>query len=116
MAHWRAALKRSRNKAAAFGFRNRVSKLFGRLDPQFNRALNVCQSGLAVIAVRNAPGQFRDFRDKSAVLTAPVDDDLVPIHGISDCISKLRIAPGDLDGLALLPSLYSPRPAFCGVC
>src|SRR4051812_6979364 len=61
---------------------NRAAEFAGGFDPFLHYDFHVLESFQAGIAVRGAPGQLRDFRDKRVVLGAPVEDDLVFRHWI----------------------------------
>lgn len=67
-------------KSPTFGNRNRSPGFSRRVDPERDRIRAIRECCVRRFNMGRTSGQLRDFGDKSLVLVAPVDDDLVFVH------------------------------------
>ena len=72
--------RRQWHEALSLRFRNRVTELAGRVDPQMHGFLGLSQRGFVSFAVCHAAGKFRNLGDEKLILAAPVKDDLVLVN------------------------------------
>ena len=65
------------HQAAAFGLRDRVAELLGRIDPQLDGVFDIDEGVFVAIPMGHATRKLGHFANENLVFFAPVKDDFV---------------------------------------